>query len=231
MSLPAGVATCTVRIEPSTTHTGEPVSIRAVVEPSHTVIHAATGRALAKIPAESSGDEGLVFTLPQDQPGFTDSAGNGFRGWGYVARIELTTGGKSQHLRKAFTIPEGITDVDLLKVIDGPAAAPVMTPAAVVTSVNGATGAVTAVPFAQLAADPYQLFVGEVTRDASGAATSAAVVWPDGTEGTYTGTPSATFAGAIDAYTITYGETTYTQPAVTRDSAGNITNRPAIITV
>jgi hypothetical protein len=192
------------------------------------VIHAATGQALAKIPAESTGDEGLTFVLPQDQPGFTDSAGNGFRGWGYVARIELTTAGKSQHLRKAFTIPEGTTDMDLLKIIDGPAAVPVLSPAAVVTSVNGVTGAVTAVPFGQLAANPYQLFVGPVTLDAAGAATSAAVVWPDGTEGTYTGTPSGTFAGAIDSYTITYGETTYTQPAVTRDGAGNITNRPAI---
>ena len=58
------------------------------------------------------------------------------------------------------------------------------------------------------------------------------MVWPDGTAGTYTATTVSTdFPGAVDAYTITYGSpvtATYTQPAVTRDSAGNITNQPAI---
>jgi hypothetical protein len=79
-----------------------------------------------------------------------------------------------------------------------------------------------------LARDPSQIFVGTITL-AVGAPTSAAVVWPDGTTGVYAGTPSITFPGSIDAYTITYGTTrTYTQPAVTRDAAGNITTQPAI---
>lgn len=82
----------------------------------------------------------------------------------------------------------------------------------------------------QLARTPEAIIVGVITRDAGGAPTSAAVVWPDGTAGTYTGTPSVTFAGSIDSYTITYGTTrTYTQPAVTRDAAGYITNQPAIV--
>jgi hypothetical protein len=80
-----------------------------------------------------------------------------------------------------------------------------------------------------LARDPSQIFVGTITLT-DGAPTSAAVVWPDGTTGVYTGTPSVAFPGSIDAYTITHGTTrTYTQPAVTRDATGNITTQPAIV--
>ncbi len=77
------------------------------------------------------------------------------------------------------------------------------------------------------------LIVGSITRDGNGAATSAGVVWPDGTSGTYTATTVSTaFPGAVDAYTVTYaGGTTRTvaQPAVTRDSTtGAVTSRPAM---
>jgi hypothetical protein len=82
------------------------------------------------------------------------------------------------------------------------------------------------------AANPDALIVGAITRNSDGAATSAPVVWPDGTAGTYTATVMSTaFPGSVDAYTITYaGDTTktYTQPTVTRDSNGAVTNRPAI---
>lgn len=83
----------------------------------------------------------------------------------------------------------------------------------------------------QLARDPAQLFTGTVTNNADGAPTSAAVVWPDGATGTYSGTASTTFPGAVDAYTVTRTGTpvlTFTQPAVTRDANGYVTNRPAI---
>jgi hypothetical protein len=53
-------------------------------------------------------------------------------------------------------------------------------------------------------------------------------VWSDGVTGVYTGTASTAFPGSIDSYTITHGTTTYTQPTVTRDASGNITNQPAI---
>lgn len=85
--------------------------------------------------------------------------------------------------------------------------------------------------YANLAANPDSIIVGTVTRDSNGAATSAPVVWPDGTTGVYTGTPSADFPGAVDSYSITYlGATTitYTQPTVTRNSVGAVTSRPAI---
>ena len=78
-----------------------------------------------------------------------------------------------------------------------------------------------------LARDPSRLWVGAVTYT-DGAPTAADILWPDGVTGTYTGTPSTTFPGTIDAYTLTHGNTTYTQPAVTRDVDGNITEQPAI---
>lgn len=80
----------------------------------------------------------------------------------------------------------------------------------------------------QLARTPEAVFSGAVTLDANGAPLSAPVTWPDGVTGTFTGTPSPTFPGAIDSYTITHGNQTYTQPAVTRDTAGAITNQPPI---
>lgn len=85
----------------------------------------------------------------------------------------------------------------------------------------------------QWAANPDSLISGAITRDANEAATSAPVIWPDGATGTYTATiVSTAFPGAVDAYTITHvlsGTTlTYTQPAVTRDVVGGVTNRPAI---
>jgi len=76
------------------------------------------------------------------------------------------------------------------------------------------------------------IITGTITRDANGAATSAGVLWPDGTTGTYTATTlSSTFLGAVDGYTVTYGSPTrltFTQPAVTRNASGAVTNRPAM---
>jgi len=83
----------------------------------------------------------------------------------------------------------------------------------------------------QLARDPEALFSGAVTVNGDGAPTSANVKWPDGVVGVYSGTASSSFPGSVDAYTITYAGTptkTYTQPTVTRNGSGFITNRPAI---
>lgn len=76
------------------------------------------------------------------------------------------------------------------------------------------------------------IITGVITRDVNGAATSASVIWPDGTPGTYTATSlNGTFLGAVDGYTVTYGSPvrlTFTQPAVTRNASGAVTNRPAM---
>lgn len=82
-----------------------------------------------------------------------------------------------------------------------------------------------------LARDPEALFGGAVTRDTDGAPISAVVLWPDGVDGTYSGTASTTFPGSVDSYTITRvgsPTVTYTQPAVTRNPSGYVTNRPQI---
>jgi hypothetical protein len=82
-----------------------------------------------------------------------------------------------------------------------------------------------------LAREPEALFSGAVTPDSNGAVTSASVLWPDGVAGVYSGTASATFLGVDDSYTVTRVGTptkTYTQPLVTRNGSGFITNRPAI---
>lgn len=81
---------------------------------------------------------------------------------------------------------------------------------------------------AQLARTPETIIHGPITLQ-GGAPVSAAVQWPDGTAGVFTGTPSPTYPGALDSWTITYGDSkTYTQPTVTRNSAGEVIDQPAI---
>lgn len=81
-----------------------------------------------------------------------------------------------------------------------------------------------------LVIDPLQIANGAITRNSGGAATGFAVEWPDGTAGVYTATTVSTaFPEAVDAFTITYAGSptrTFTQPTVTRDASGRITNRP-----
>nr|WP_278101175.1 hypothetical protein [Microbacterium proteolyticum] len=83
------------------------------------------------------------------------------------------------------------------------------------------------------AKNPDLLIAGSITRDSNQAVTSAAVVWPDGTPGTFTALVLSTaFPGAVDSYKITYGSPvtkTFTQPTVTRNTAGAVTNVPQIV--
>jgi hypothetical protein len=68
-----------------------------------------------------------------------------------------------------------------------------------------------------------------MTRNTSGAVTSAAVTWPDGTVGAYTADVLSTaFPGAVDAYHVTYGAHAVTQPQVTRNASGVVTAQPAL---
>lgn len=57
---------------------------------------------------------------------------------------------------------------------------------------------------------------------------TATVLWPDGSGGTFTATTINTTWEAIDAYTITHSlsSKTVTQSAVTRNSDGNVTVKP-----
>ena len=89
----------------------------------------------------------------------------------------------------------------------------------------------TFVGLVQAAKNPDLLIVGAVTV-ASDLVTSAAVVWPDGTPGTFTVTSRQAGTDAVLAYNITYGSPatrTFTQPAITRNSNGVATNVPQIV--
>jgi hypothetical protein len=75
------------------------------------------------------------------------------------------------------------------------------------------------------------LIVGAITRNGDGVITSAGVEWPDGTTGVYT-TTTIGADDTVDAYTVTYAGTvtkTVTQPLMTRDVDGNVTDRPEML--
>jgi hypothetical protein len=232
MAYPPGVTTCPVSIKAPSSFGGESASVYIEITPPMRLIHTATGEILSDFIEKSAPSVGGVATimLPHSQPGFQNEAGDAVLSWPYTARVRFEHEGQKRHAPlRAFTIAEGQESVDLALIPAGPPIPALTAPSAVVTSINGETGAVLveSLDYKLIARDPSALFVGAITY-ANGAPQSAAVVWPDGTAGVYTGTPSATFPGSIDAYTITKGATTYTQPAVTRDAAGNITNQPAI---
>jgi hypothetical protein len=75
--------------------------------------------------------------------------------------------------------------------------------------------------------------LGSVTYDSTytAAISTASVVWPDGSTGTFTSTTINPTFGTVDAYTISYvppvgSSHTLTQSAVTRNSDGLITAQP-----
>jgi hypothetical protein len=73
-----------------------------------------------------------------------------------------------------------------------------------------------------------------ITRDGNGVLTSADIFWPDGAAGVYTAdTISSIFPGHVDGWHATRvtgsGTATYTQPDVTRDVSGNITDQPVVV--
>lgn len=69
-----------------------------------------------------------------------------------------------------------------------------------------------------------------ITRDSDGVVTTATVAWPDGSAGTFTTTTKNTTWLAVDAFTVTHTDSgkTVTQAAVTRNSAGEVTTKPAL---
>lgn len=69
-----------------------------------------------------------------------------------------------------------------------------------------------------------------VTRDTLGLVTTVALKWPDDSLGTFTTTTVNTTHQAIDAYTVTHvaSNKKVTQTAVTRNSDGFITAKPAL---
>lgn len=77
-------------------------------------------------------------------------------------------------------------------------------------------------------AEAYEMTA--VTWDSDFVVSSATVVWPDGSAGTFTRTTKNSTWLAIDAYTVSHANSskTITQAAVTRNSDGNVTVKPAL---
>ena len=77
------------------------------------------------------------------------------------------------------------------------------------------------------------LTYNSITRDANNAVLSAVVTWPDNTPGVWTADiVSTAFLGVVDSYHVTYigyVQKTVTQPAVTRNASGAITNQPGLV--
>lgn len=68
------------------------------------------------------------------------------------------------------------------------------------------------------------------TRNSDGLVTAATVIWPDGSEGTFTGVADGTWK-AYASFMVTHVSSgkTVSQPAVTRDETyGYVTNQPAL---
>lgn len=234
MVLPVGVTTCLVFKKAPVSFGGSQAKVLLEITPSVRLVHSATGTPLADYVESVNPEEGGVaqVLLPHtNQAGFQDEAGNAFTNWHYTARIRYEKAGHQPKTLplQSFQVLSGQAEVDLSLIPHGVPAVATSTPILAVTSINGATGAVDT--NLQAARSPEDYLTGVRTLT-DGAVTSAAFLWPDGTTGVFTGTPSVAFPGSLDSYTITYGNPvtkTYTQPTVTRDASGNITNQPAIV--
>lgn len=77
-------------------------------------------------------------------------------------------------------------------------------------------------------AEAYELTA--ITRDSDEVPTTATVKWPDGSAGTFTTVTKNSSFLTIDAYTISHtaSSKTVTQTAVTRDTNGGVTTKPAL---
>lgn len=82
------------------------------------------------------------------------------------------------------------------------------------------------------ARNPETIIVGALTYDANKALVSAPVVWPDGVAGLLTGTPDLVHTDQLKSWAITYvgpPAHLFTQPTITFDADGDVTNLPAIV--
>lgn len=158
MTFPPGVTLCVVHIPEPADHLGDNASVRVMVEPSHMLVHQASGTALVKIdrevPASGAGD--LMISLPHtDQPGFVDQRGNAVTGWSYKLQIIFQgVAGKSQAVTKQFQLPAGVNLMNPLLINDGPPVAAIISAVPTVTSLGGLTGVVTTEQLAGLLPAP-----------------------------------------------------------------------------
>lgn len=79
------------------------------------------------------------------------------------------------------------------------------------------------------ASNAYQMLV--IEYDNTNVITSATIKWPDGSGGTYTRTAKNAEWNMVDAYIVTHtvSGATVSQPLMSRDSYGNVTNKPELV--
>lgn len=146
MPLPSGVSTCTVMFGRAYNLLGENASVTITLTPSHALVWQATGEVIERFPitaVAAEGEIGSVILPHVDQDGFLNIEGDAFTDWWYSAQIDIQKGGVTQSYKQVFQVFVGQTNVDLDLIPRSGTVGPAGTaPSAVVTSVNGASGAV-----------------------------------------------------------------------------------------
>jgi hypothetical protein len=82
-------------------------------------------------------------------------------------------------------------------------------------------------------AGAYEMTAITYDETHTSAVASATVKWPDGSAGAFAATSINSTHGLVDAYTITHADSgkVVTQAAVTRNTAGAVTVKPALTVV
>lgn len=221
MSLPDGVTTCLLTYGPITDTFGNLAdSITVEVVADRTIVHAASGRTLFKNPVVVSADGGGVAQLPvphTDQTGFRDQQQNTLTGWYYTVRLSARFGSSIQTDTKTFQPLVGQTTVDAdLLPSNGMVTPGVTAPTAVVTSVNGETGAVTV-----SGGEPYEMSRRDVSAIFNTSKPRSVLVSREG--------PAVTISFDPD---VAYSYTDYTEPGSFNELSGSLPTglRPPALT-
>lgn len=220
MPVPVGVETVTINLVPP-----DGVSAVGMTVEAASTIPVKWGADNTPIADMISLGSGFSVVVPAvDQTGFVTPSGHPFKGWEYVITVSGVLAGRRFSENKLVKVYSTQTVVDL-DVLSAPESA---------SDEKGQVGDRSF--YAQFARNPDQIVVGNIVYNGDGATTSASVVWPDGTPGTFTSLVLSTAVpGAVDSYQITYGDpavVTYVQPTVTRDATtGKITVHPAITVI
>lgn len=147
MPLDPGISQCTITYGVPKDFLGGDVTTSLQLIPTHDITWAATGAPVLAFASNRSATADVPgqFSVPHvDQSGFKDSGGNAFTNWAYTAiiRYRSVETGETREVKKNFAPLVGQATIDLDTVVSGPISIPVTAPAAVVLSVDGATGIV-----------------------------------------------------------------------------------------
>lgn len=147
MAFPESVILTSITTSGGVLATGQPLMVRLTITPGQSIIHEATGMPVLAGPVGTEWTNGeLSVEVPNDsQAGFIDEAGNQIVGWGYRVKVERRIGDHGVILppiERDMNLLEGQESVDFDLIPAGSSITPTMGDVAVVTSVNGLTGAV-----------------------------------------------------------------------------------------